>query len=271
MQGTPKHVTGNEPPILPRDSYLDLLARTQLITGVPELGRVDFRMLESVHEYVRPLLTTIHLAHHWETRQVHEEIGRLVADVLREHLHREVADAHKRAVRALGSRYPTPAYTPDARVRWARQLAGLASDRVLTKVQDFARLVAHHRLVNRLWTLADTVTLLGYEKCVDLVEMAYSYTEHDLPGHEIERLLRPWIDVLRDPTIDVWSEEPHRHPSCGSSNPRGPRTCSCVTIVCCDPANGGSGRIVGRGSRKPLPRVPIELVCSRHRQGRRRS
>ncbi|HII69734.1 hypothetical protein [Methanopyrus kandleri] len=199
LQGAPKHVTGDGPPILPRDRYLDLLARTQLITGVPEPGRADFRLLENVHEYVRPLLTTIHLAHHWETRQVHEETGRLVAEILRGDLHREVADAHKRAVRALGSRYPTPAYAPDARVRWARQLAGPVSDRVLTKVQDFARLVACHRLVNRLWTFVDTVTLLGYEECVDLVEMAYSYTEHDLPGHEIERLLRPWIDALRDP------------------------------------------------------------------------
>ncbi|WP_456482282.1 hypothetical protein [Methanopyrus sp.] len=200
LEGTPKHVAGDGPPVLPRDGYLDLLARTQLITGVPEPGRADLRSLERVHDSIRPLLTTVHLAHHWETREAHEETGRLVAEVLREDLHREVADAHKRAVRALGSRYPTPAYTPDARVRWARQLAGLVSNsRLLMKARDFARLAASHRLVDRLWTFADTVTLLGYEECLDLVEMAYSYTEHDLPRHEIERLLRPWIDALRDP------------------------------------------------------------------------
>ncbi|WP_457619353.1 hypothetical protein [Methanopyrus sp.] len=199
LQGSPKHVTGDEPPILPRDRYLDLLARTQLIAGVPRPGRADPRLLEDVHEYVRPTLTTVHLAHHWETQRVREETGRLVAEIFREDLHREIADAHKRAVRALGSRYPTPAYVPDARVRWARQLAGLTSDHVLTKVRDFARLVAYHRLITRLWTFADTVTLLGYEECLDLVEMAYSYTEYDLPGHEAERLLRPWIDALRDP------------------------------------------------------------------------
>ncbi|MHC1580915.1 MAG: hypothetical protein ACXQTC_04390 [Methanopyraceae archaeon] len=199
--GAPIHALGDRPPELSRREYSDLLSRLQVIGGIPEPPEVDERTLRAIHERVRGWLVVASSMHYLRTMREAEEAGRLVAEVLKDRkLRRDLADAHKRAVRALGVRYPTPAYTPDARVRWARELAGMGGGRVVVKVLDFAKRVARSQLLLRLWSVAESVVHLGGpEACVDLVEMAYSYTEHDPPSEYPRILLAPWLHALGDP------------------------------------------------------------------------
>ena len=199
--GPPTHILGDRPPELPRRRYLSLLSRVQLIAGVPEPQRADERALREVRDRVRQRLAVAASLHYFRTRRDVEEAGRLVAEVLRDRrLLRGLIDAHKRAVRALGVRYPTAAYSPDARTRWARELAGMGRGRVLVRPLDFARRAARSRLLLRLWTVAETVALLeGTEAWVDMVEMAYSCTELDPPSGYPRVLLAPWLHALRDP------------------------------------------------------------------------
>ncbi|MEO2240723.1 MAG: hypothetical protein ABGY09_01490 [Euryarchaeota archaeon] len=201
VSGSPTHALGERPPELSRREYSDLLSRLQLIGGIPEPPEVDERTLRTVHEEVRGWLVVASSAHYLRTRRDAEEAGRLVAEVLRDRrLYRDLVDAHKRAVRALGVRYPTPAYAPDARVRWARELAGMGGDRVVIRVLDFARRVARSRLLYRLWTVAEAIAFLeGVEAWVDMVEMAYGCTELDSPSGYPRVLLAPWLHALRDP------------------------------------------------------------------------